>query len=233
MKILVVADEECKALYDYYDPERLKGVELIISCGDLHAQYLEFLVTMTTVPLLYVPGNHDSRYVEKPPEGCINIDGKIYVHKGVRILGLGGSMRYKPGPYMYTEKEMAKRIRNATPGIIYNSGFDILVTHAPVFGYGDMEDLPHIGYKCFDQLIDFYQPAFMLHGHVHGSYSASFKRETVHPSGTTIINAYERYMLEFDEKDFRIPGTKENLSDFFDFFRSKDKNPGDEDKTDP
>ncbi len=226
MKILVVADEECKALYDYYDPERVKGVELIISCGDLPAAYLEFLVTMTTVPLLYVPGNHDSRYVEKPPEGCINIDGKIYDHKGVRILGLGGSMKYKPGPYMFTEKEMAKKIRNATPGIIYKKGFDILVTHAPAFGYGDMEDLPHIGYKCFDQLMDFYQPSFMLHGHVHGSYSSSFNRQMTHPAGTKIINAYERYMLEFDENDFRIPGTKENLSDFFDLFGSKDKKNG-------
>lgn len=46
MKILIVADEESKALYDYYDSSRLKDIDLILSCGDLRASYLEFLVTM-------------------------------------------------------------------------------------------------------------------------------------------------------------------------------------------
>lgn len=30
MKILAVADEECKALWDYFTPDKLEGVELII-----------------------------------------------------------------------------------------------------------------------------------------------------------------------------------------------------------
>ena len=36
MKILAVADEECKALWDYFTPDKLEGVELIIACGDQH-----------------------------------------------------------------------------------------------------------------------------------------------------------------------------------------------------
>ena len=43
MKILVIADEEVKSLWDYYDREKTKDVDLIISCGDLKPQYLEFL----------------------------------------------------------------------------------------------------------------------------------------------------------------------------------------------
>ena len=43
MKILAVADEEEKILWDYYDPEKTKDVDLIISCGDLSPHYLEFL----------------------------------------------------------------------------------------------------------------------------------------------------------------------------------------------
>ena len=78
MKILVLADEENKALYDFYDPERTRGVDLIISCGDLDHRYLEYLETMTNVPLLYVAGNHDKGYVHEPPQGCIPIDDKIY-----------------------------------------------------------------------------------------------------------------------------------------------------------
>ena len=44
MRILVVADEESKALWDFYDRSRTEGIDLIISCGDLHPDYLQFLV---------------------------------------------------------------------------------------------------------------------------------------------------------------------------------------------
>ena len=110
MKILAVADIESKSLWDYYTPDKLSGVELMISCGDLSPKYLEFLVTMGNCPLLYVRGNHDSVYDTKPPEGCICIEDMIYNHRGLRIAGLGGSMRYKNSSNMYSEKEMASRI---------------------------------------------------------------------------------------------------------------------------
>ena len=111
MKILVLADEECRSLWDYYKPGKLKDIEMIISCGDLNSNYLQFLVTFGNCPLLYVRGNHDSRYDINPPDGCVCIEDKIYNYKGLRIAGLGGSRRYKPGPDMYTEKEMSVRVR--------------------------------------------------------------------------------------------------------------------------
>ena len=148
MKILALADVESKSLWDYYSPDKMKDVDLIISCGDLRAEYLEFLVTMTNLPVLYVPGNHDGKYVEAPPTGCVNIDGKVYNHKGVRILGLGGTMRYKKGPYQFTEKEMRARVRKARKLIVNSSGIDIFVTHAPVKGYGDLEDMRALTNFC-------------------------------------------------------------------------------------
>ena len=111
MKLLLVVDEEDKYLWDYYRPGRLAGYDLILSAGDLKAEYLSFLVTMANRPLLYVPGNHDGRYEQKPPEGCDCIDGKLVTVKGLRILGLGGCLQYHPGPYQYTEREMRLRIR--------------------------------------------------------------------------------------------------------------------------
>ena len=106
MKILAIADEESKYLWEYYERSKLAGIDLIISCGDLDPDYLSFLVTLSSVPVLYVHGNHDGKYVKSPPEGCICIEDKIYVHKGVRILGLGGSMRYSSGKHQYTERQM-------------------------------------------------------------------------------------------------------------------------------
>ena len=106
MKIMAISDEESKYLWDYYQKEKLDGVELILSSGDLDPDYLSFLATVSSVPVLYVMGNHDDKYFSHPPEGCICIENKIYIHKGIRILGLGGSMRYNNGINQYTEKEM-------------------------------------------------------------------------------------------------------------------------------
>ena len=110
MKLLLLADEPNPRLWDHLDRRLLEGVNLVLSCGDLPASYLSFLTCFTDAPILYVHGNHDTRYDLYPPEGCICIEDQVYVHEGLRILGLGGSMRYKPGAHQYTEKEMARRM---------------------------------------------------------------------------------------------------------------------------
>ncbi|MBQ3842617.1 MAG: metallophosphoesterase [Ruminiclostridium sp.] len=198
MKILVIADEESKSLWDHYSPEKLDGVELIISCGDLHSEYLEFLATMVKCPVLYVPGNHDDKYVETPPGGCTCIDGKMFRFNGLRIIGYGGSMKYRKGAYMFSEREMRHRIWRTKLSIFMSGGVDIVVTHAPAKGYGDLHDLPHRGYECFDEFIKRVTPSYMLHGHVHASYGSGFRRITEHPSGTRIVNGYDKYYLNVD-----------------------------------
>ena len=56
-RILAVADEVDESLYgDKLDKLR---PDLMVSCGDLPFDYLEYLVSRANVPLLYVPGNHD------------------------------------------------------------------------------------------------------------------------------------------------------------------------------
>jgi Icc-related predicted phosphoesterase len=66
-----------------------------------------------------------------------------------------------------------------------------------------MEDLPHRGFSCFNTLLETWKPAYMVHGHVHREYAGtSFAREQLHPSGTSIVNAYERYMLEITEQEY-------------------------------
>ena len=110
MKILTISDEECPALWDYYSPGKLDGIDLIISCGDLKAEYLSFLVTMARCPLLYVHGNDDTGYDTHPPYGCDCIDGHIVEYNGLRIGGLGGCRRYHPGKHQYSEREMRRRI---------------------------------------------------------------------------------------------------------------------------
>ena len=78
MKILAIGDVESKYLWDYFERSKLEGIDLIISCGDLAPEYLSFLATFTSAPVLYVHGNHDDKYEKRPPEGCICIEDNIY-----------------------------------------------------------------------------------------------------------------------------------------------------------
>lgn len=46
MKILFLADEESKMYWEYFKKEDFKGIDVIVSCGDLNPSYLSFLTTM-------------------------------------------------------------------------------------------------------------------------------------------------------------------------------------------
>ena len=198
MKILLVSDEEDKYLWDFYKPGRLKGIDLILSAGDLKAEYLSFLVTMANRPLLYVPGNHDGGYAQRPPEGCQCSDGKLVTGDGLRILGLGGSALYNGGPHQYTEKQMRRRIHRLRLKLALTGGVDIVLTHAPVRGFGDEDNMTHRGFEAFLPLLDQYKPRYLVHGHIHQRYGAN--RPRCHPYGeTTIVNATGRYILEIPD----------------------------------
>ena len=196
MKILLLSDTADPALWDYLDRSLLEGIELVLACGDLPAEYLSFLTCFTHAPILYVHGNHDSGYEEKPPEGCVCVEDQIYTVNGLRVLGLGGCMKYRPAPHMYDEREMAARVRRLWWQLYRNMGFDILLTHAPARGLGDQDDLPHRGFQTFNRLMDKYHPRLMVHGHVHPQYAAlDFKRERLY-GDTRVVNAYKRYVIE-------------------------------------
>ena len=197
MKILALADEESAYLWDYFEKSKLEGIDLIISCGDLNPKYLSFLATFTNAPVIYVHGNHDKKYKNIPPEGCICIEDEIYVYKGVRILGLGGSMKYNSDECQYTEREMRKRVRKLRWKLFRSKGFDILVTHAPAYGLNDGDDLPHRGFQVFNTLIEKYNPKYFLHGHVHMRYGRKHVRfDTC--KDTKVINAFERCVFEYE-----------------------------------
>jgi len=198
VKILAISDQECTALWDYYIPGRLAEYDIILSCGDLKASYLSFLVTMGKAPVFYVHGNHDGSYEANPPEGCECIDDRIVVYKGLRILGLGGCRWYHKGPHQYTERQMRRRIRRLWLQLWYHKGVDIVVTHAPPEGLGDAEDNAHRGFTALRKLLDKYHPKYLIHGHVHMNYGQM--ERVVDYNGTQVINAYERYTLEVPTK---------------------------------
>ena len=195
MKILLISDVEEPALWDYYRPGRLAEYDMILSAGDLKAEYLSFLVTMANVPVLYVHGNHNTSYDRFPPEGCDCVEDKLMTVKGLRILGLGGSAVYSGGNHQYTERQMARRIRRLNRAVRKAGGVDVVLTHCPPKGFGDAEDYAHRGFEAFLPMLDKWKPKALVHGHVHIAYG--IPRELSY-NGTRIINASGRYVLEME-----------------------------------
>ena len=135
-----------------------------------------------------MPGNHDPS-LEPPdltwtplrseleaarpgPQGCDNIDGRVVDVMGIRIAGLGGSVRYKDGPNQYSQGQQGrralrlevllrlKRMRNGRK-------LDVLVTHAPPYGLAEAKDSAHVGFVGTLRLIQHLHPLLSVHGHVH------------------------------------------------------------------
>jgi Icc-related predicted phosphoesterase len=196
MRILAIADTESQYYYDYYTPGKLDEFDLILACGDMSRTYLEFLISLGHCPVLYVRGNHDDRFATEPPEGCVCVEDRIFVYQGVRILGLGGSYRYRDGANMFTERQMTARVRRLWFQLWKHKGFDILMTHAPARHINDFDSISHRGFDCFTSLLDQYQPRYFVHGHIHQNYGIHIPQKTLR-GNTTIINAYDHCAFDY------------------------------------
>ena len=206
MKILVLSDKVEDIIYSNSISERFGDIDFVISCGDLPKYYLEFVVSSLNKPLFYVLGNHDRSniYTENGlecglPEGCINIDGRLVLYKGILMMGLEGSMFYSGGAFQYSERQMAFKAFKLCPKIFFNKLFfrrniKIIVTHAPPCKIHDRSDLCHRGFKVFVKLIKKYRPEFFLHGHVH-TYNVNRKNIT-YAGSTKVINCYGHRLIE-------------------------------------
>lgn len=190
MRILAVSDIESKYIWDHFDPEPFRDVDVIISCGDLKPEYLSYLVTMIPAQLLYVHGNHDGNYRKRPPLGCENIDGRLISFMGLRILGLGGCRNPLPvKEHEYTDDQMWKRYLRLRPLIRRSGGLDILVSHAAGVGLGDGTDPYHVGFEALRHIVEFYEPKLHLFGHRHTGGNP-VARDSIFVHGeTTMINA--------------------------------------------
>lgn len=208
MKILTVSDVVVSLLQCVKLPKRFENIDLILGCGDLPFDYMEYLVSRFNRPLYYVFGNHAMRElarsdgtVKTAPEGCVNIHRQVLCHKGVLLAGLEGSLRYNDGEHQYTQREMAWMVTRMAPRLIWNRyrhgrPIDILITHAAPSGIHDGSDLPHQGFRAFLRFMECYKPRYLIHGHTH-LYRQDAPRTTQFGE-TTVINTYGYQIIEID-----------------------------------
>lgn len=211
-RILAVADEPYPGLPDLTEARP----DLVVSCGDLPWDDLERIVDVANVPLLFVPGNHDPALVTAPqwppaipnphlidppgPRGCTSVDGRIVDAAGLRVTGLGGSIRYRRGPNQYTQAEMARRARRLGDRALLKRlrdgrRVDVLITHSPPKGLGDEDDRPHEGFEAFHRLVRRLRPKLLLHGHIH---PYGIARPDRYIDSTRVVNVIPYRVIDLD-----------------------------------
>ncbi|NLE76097.1 MAG: metallophosphoesterase [Chloroflexi bacterium] len=209
VRLLAVSDEVDERIYSATIRERFGDVDLVVGCGDLPFDYLEFIVTMLDVPVFYVHGNHDHTRVLREggwdersgPGGCISLEGRVVHCRGLLMAGLGGSMRYRAdGAFQYCDREMTARVRRLAPRLWWNRwrhgrAVDILVTHAPPCGIHDGQDLCHTGFESFGRFLARYQPRYHIHGHVRPGGLDPIETQV---GPTTVVNAHGFQVLTID-----------------------------------
>jgi uncharacterized protein len=199
MKVLAISDQIIDRLYSTSVRETYPDLAMILSCGDLPYEYLEFLVSIYDIPLLYVPGNHDPDYNQNNPRarahGCENIDETSLHIKGLFFAGLGGSIQYQPGtPNQYTQSAMYMRVYRMLPGLLWRKirtgqRLDVLLTHSPPYGIHDDDDPAHEGLHAINLLMRIMRPRYLLHGHTV-FYRQNLQDHVTAFNGTKIINVY-------------------------------------------
>jgi uncharacterized protein len=210
MKLLIISDTIVESLHSAKILERAAGVNMVICCGDLPDDYIEFVVSMLNVPVFYVRGNHsDIRYDDHEnllgPSGAIDLHRRVLKVGGLLLAGVEGSHRYRVGRFQYSQANMWVHVFRLLPGLLWNRlrygrFLDIFISHAPPAGIHDDDDVPHHGIHAFRWLIDTFKPRFHLHGHVH-----VYRRDvqTITLSGKTqVINTYGYRLLEIEGDNF-------------------------------
>jgi Icc-related predicted phosphoesterase len=199
LKILSLSDVVLDVLFNPQVRERFRDVQLIISCGDLPGYYLEYVVNSLDAWLYFVRGNHDV-IVEETESGSrqasfggVNLHRRTNRFDDLLLAGVEGSLRYREGPFQYSQSEMWGHVFSLVPSFLlnrvrYGRFLDVFITHAPPMGIHDQTDLPHRGIAAFRWLLQVFKPTYHFHGHVH-LYRPDAERVTRFGE-TRVVNTY-------------------------------------------
>jgi len=200
VNVLSLSDRLVDSIYSPQILTRFGNLDWVIACGDLPYYYLEYIISSLDVPVFFVRGNHDNAVEEDMgrgkgggPRGVIDLHRRVVCQQGALLAGVEGSIRYRNGPFMYTQDEMWLHVISLMPQLLYNRlrhrrYLDVFVTHAPPWQIHDGPDLPHQGIRAFRWMLAVFQPAYHFHGHVH-VYGPNPVTETQF-GRTRVINAY-------------------------------------------
>lgn len=199
MKILSLSDVVEPTIYSPVIRQRFSNIDIVIGCGDLPYYYQEFVASVLNAQLFFIRGNHDQDVeysrsaTRRAPLGGENLHGRSVWYMDKVFAGVEGSLRYRPGPFQYTQREMWWHVFSLVPALlrnklVYGRYIDVFVTHAPPRGIHDKDDLTHQGIDAFRWFIKVFKPAYHFHGHIH-VYRPDEVTESLFGS-TQVINTF-------------------------------------------
>jgi uncharacterized protein len=221
IRILAVSDDPCPYLEQVLEstlPADLP-VDLLISCGDLDIDYLDYLSSLSNHILYYINGNHDyingnHDYMDPKSEQAFGEDlhGRVEVTKQAILCGFAGALWYKKDEYQFRESQMRfitwkvrwqvwkirlweKLLRKPPKPLI-------VLSHAPVAGIHDQDKSEHQGFECFKNFIQATQPTLWLHGHVH-LHNCNEIQKTQYLN-TLIANVYQFKYIVIKRNDIQV-----------------------------
>jgi Icc-related predicted phosphoesterase len=209
IRTLAVSDQIDPRIHSATLRERMPDVQLVFGCGDIPARYLEFLADALDKPVYFVLGNHLEELTREgcktvQPMGCVNLDGRVVRDEwtGAILAGLPGSPKYCDAePLQLSEFQMMRMILRMTPRLMYNRlrygrALDVLITHSPPRDVNDRQDPAHRGFNAIRRFIKWFQPTYLLHGHVH-LYDRSEQFQTSF-AGTSVINVFPYRVVDLE-----------------------------------
>ncbi|MBN1595327.1 metallophosphoesterase [candidate division FCPU426 bacterium] len=223
IRLLALADEASNYLENYLTATRPADIplDLLVSCGDLDASYLDFCATASGRMLYYVNGNHETMPKKEGRGFGEDLHGRALETRHAILCGFGGARWYKPGEYQFLESEMRWLTRMVRwqiwkirlRGRLFKTPQKpvIVLSHAPPAGIHDQENSEHQGFACFKTFMRAVRPVIWLHGHVHLPNLRQIQKTVC--QGTTVLNVFQfKYIVLQDTGitvDYQLPKHRE------------------------
>ena len=200
VRILAVSDERDAAVDDARNRDALGRIDLVLGCGDLSPDYLDFLASCLNAPLSYVRGNHDRKPPwPQPPQLPAETAG-AHVVNGVRLLALPwpGSDR---GPVRRLEVDAWSQVLRLAADPLMRPRPCLVMSHVPPRGVGDGNATGfHRGFDAYRLLLDRTRPPLWVHGHTNLAGVHDWRNDH---DGSIVANATGGILVELVPADDR------------------------------
>jgi len=202
-RILAVADEVDESLDSLATRRRLGRVDLVVGCGDLPVDYLQFVTDAFNAPLVYVRGNHDvggewatgdatTLHLPEPMT-----DGVPRTEGGVTLVGFNGIPFHGGGGLQRSDVATGRAVLRAWARLrLRGRHLPVLpISHVAPRGINDGPDRMHRGSVPLRWLATRLRPPLWLHGHTT-LVTRRLEDRAVRRNGTLFYNAAGATLVE-------------------------------------
>ncbi|KAL6058555.1 Metallophosphoesterase mpped2 [Balamuthia mandrillaris] len=137
-------------------------------------------------------GQHSSREIKAMLKNCIYLEDQEVIVKGFRIYGSPWQPEFCDWGFNLARGEQCQEKWDLIP-----SGIDILITHGPPLGHGDLcSHGDRAGcVNLLDEIERRIKPKYHIFGHIHEGYGTTTNGETIFVNCSTCNVRYDRRNL--------------------------------------